>query len=85
MTKSRAEVMAEEFNQSYRPSSRACQCDCGFCTEDAFKAGMKAMLKEALTYCSSWDGGDSAGTHDANDLYEHLKKLMETNLKEQDG
>jgi len=77
MTKSRVEEMAEEFHQSYRPSSRACQCDCGFCTVDAFKAGMEAMLKEALTYCSSWDGGDSAGTHDANDLYEHLKKLME--------
>ena len=94
MSKSRAEILAENFiNETFEN-----EIPLSAIPDDPnealllikylrllYVAGMKAMLAEALTYCSSWDGGDSAGTHDANDLYEHLKKLMEINLKPVQG
>jgi hypothetical protein len=79
MTKSRAYDMADDYflKTDYDEFTESGSFYSDEALIEAFLAGMKAMLKEALTYCSSWDGGDSAGTHDANDLYEHLKKLME--------
>lgn len=37
--RSELETFIDLFADAYRPRSRACQCDCGYCSEDHIKAG----------------------------------------------
>ena len=68
---------AYEFSNSYKPKSKACQCDCGYCAEDFAEFGAKWAIERTREFAKKYSSNGSIAMFESTFL-EFLQKLEQS-------